>query len=125
MAVKLNDYKILVTHTKILPIVLAFFHLLNCVLAYFNFDSIALNYVAGISILPIIYLYHSSFVFKLCNYYRMFLHYCIVINVINVYDFYIGIPISNLQLLELVVSITILTMFMIIYMKFFSKCKKS
>ena len=49
-----SDIKRLITHTKVLPIVLAIFHFANCILAYFELNDIALNYVAGISILPII-----------------------------------------------------------------------
>lgn len=116
-----SDIKRLITHTKVLPILLAIFHFANCILAYFELNDIALNYVAGISILPIIYLYHASFAFKLCAYYRMFLHYCIFINLYNVYDYYIGIPVSDIQYLHIIIATTILTLLIIIYLKFFYK----
>lgn len=116
-----SDIKRFITYTKILPIVLAIFHFINCILAYFNLNDIALNYIAGISILPVLYLYYASFVFKLCAYYRMFLHYCVIINIYNVYDFYIGIPVDNLQNLHIIIGITILSLLIIIYLKFFYK----
>ena len=98
--------------------ILAFFHLLNCIFGYFNLNNIILGYISGISILTIGYLYLVSYIIKLCEYYRMFLHYCIIIDIINVYDYYIGISITNIQLIYLYVIITITIMFIILYLKF-------
>ena len=48
-----------------------------------------------------------SYIIKLCEYYRMFLHYCIIIDIINIYDYYIGIPITNIQLIYLTILLNI------------------
>lgn len=111
--------KVFVLVSKVFPVVLALCHLLNCVFGYFNWNNIILGYISGISILTIGYLYFVSYIIKLCGYYRMFLHYCIIIDIINVYDYYIGIPITNIQLMYLYVIITITIMFIILYLKFF------
>lgn len=115
----MNKTKLFVLVSKVLPMILAFFHLLNCIFGYFNLNNIILGYISGISILTIGYLYLVSYIIKLCEYYRMFLHYCIIIDIINVYDYYIGIPITNIQLMYLYVIITITIMFIILYLKFF------
>ena len=81
--------------------------------------NIILGYISGISILTVGYLYFISYLIKLCGYYRMFLHYCVIIDIINVYDYYIGIPITNTQLMLLYIIITIIVMFIILYLKFF------
>lgn len=91
--------KKLILVTKILPILLAFVHLLNSIISYFVDYSIILGYIGSISILTIFYLYLASYVFKLCAYYRMFLHYCVLIDIINIFDYYIGIPINDKELL--------------------------
>ena len=111
--------KLFVLVSKVLPMVLAFYHLLNCVFGYFGWNNIILGYISGISILTICYLYFISYLIKLCGYYRMFLHYCVIIDIINVYDYYIGIPITNIQLMFLYIIITIIVMFIILYLKFF------
>lgn len=78
-----------------------------------------LNYFASISILCVAYLYFASYVIRLCEYYRMFLHYCVVINILNILDYYIGLSVSDIGIYLIFVIITIVTMFIIIYLKFF------
>ena len=99
--------------------ILALCHLLNCIFGYFNWNNVILGYISGISILIIAYLYFISYLIKLCEYHRMFLHYCVIIDIINIYDYYIGIPITNIQLMFLYIIITIIIMFIILYLKFF------
>lgn len=111
--------KLFVLVSKVLPMVLALCHLLNCIFGYFNWNNVILGYISGISILTIGYLYLVSYLIKLCGYYRIFLHYCVIIDIINIYDYYIGIPITNIQLMFLYVIITIIVMFIILYLKFF------
>ena len=118
-SVNKNQMKFFVLVSKVLPMILALCHLLNCVFGYFGWNNVILGYISGISILTIGYLYFISYLIKLCGYYRMFLHYCVIIDVINIYDYYIGIPITNIQLMFLYVIITIIVMFIILYLKFF------
>ena len=92
-------YKIELRLLKIIPIILAFTALLNSILSYFNIDLYILSYIGGISIFTMIFLYLSSYVFKFCEYHRMFLHYVVVTWIINTIDYYIGIPINDLEYL--------------------------
>ena len=118
-SVNKNQMKLFVLVSKVLPMVLAFCHLLNCVFGYFSWNNIILGYISGISILTVSYLYLVSYLIKLCGYYRMFLHYCVIIDVINIYDYYIGIPITDVELFFLFTMISIIIMFIVIYLKFF------
>ena len=111
--------KLFVLVSKVLPMVLALCHLTNCAFGYFGLNNVILGYISGISILTVSYLYLVSYLIKLCGYYRMFLHYCVIIDIINIYDYYIGIPITNIQLMFLYIIITIIVMFIILYLKFF------
>ncbi len=121
MEEKLNktSVRVLVLTTKVLPIFIAIIQFLNVVISFFHGNDIPLNYIGGISLLPLLYLYLASYTFKLCEYYRMFLHYSVVVNLINIYDFYFGIPITDMDYLLLMVMLTILTMLVVIYLKFF------
>lgn len=107
--------------TKIIPVLIAIIHLINTILSFLGSNDIPLNYIGGISLLPIAYLYIASYTFHLCEYYRMFLHYSILIDLINCYDFYFGIPLNNKDYFILFICITIVTMLLIIYLKFFKK----
>ena len=46
--------------------VLAGCFLANTILSYFGIETEVLSYVAGIGILPLLFIYLSSFVFKFC-----------------------------------------------------------
>ena len=118
-SINVNKMKFFVLVSKVLPMILALCHLLNCVFGYFGWNNIILGYISGISILTVGYLYLVSYLIKLCGYYRMFLHYCVIIDIINIYDYYIGIPITDIQLMFLYIIITIIVMFIILYLKFF------
>lgn len=107
--------------TKVLPIIIAAIYFLNSTISFFYGNDIPLNYIGGVSLLPVLYLYLASYTFKLCEYYRMYLHYIVVINIINIYDYYIGIPIDDISMYLLCVLLTTITMFIIIYLKFFRK----
>lgn len=121
MAEKLNRRTIrkFILITKVIPILIAAVHCINSFLSFLSSNDIPLNYIGGISLLPIIYIYVASYTFKLCNYYRMFLHYSILIDALNIYDFYIGIPLNDTNYFILFICITIVTMLITIYLKFF------
>lgn len=107
--------------TKVLPIVIAAIYFLNSTISFFYGNDIPLNYLGGVSLLPILYLYLASYTFKLCEYYRMFLHYIVICDILNIIDFYIGVPLNDVNYFILFIIITIITMFIIIYLKFFKK----
>ena len=107
-------YKIELRLLKIIPMILAFTALLNSILSYFNIDLYILSYIGGISIFTMVFLYLSSYVFKFCEYHRMFLHYIVVTWIINTIDYYIGIPINDLEYLCLQMIIAGISLFIIL-----------
>ena len=109
-------YKIELRLLKIIPMILAFTALLNSILSYFNIDLYILSYIGGISIFTMIFLYLSSYVFKFCEYHRMFLHYVVVTWIINTIDYYIGIPINDLEYLYLQMIIAGISLFIILFL---------
>lgn len=113
--------KIFVLVTKYLPMLIALIHFINTVISYFYGNDIPLNYLGGVSLLSVSYLYLASYTFKLCEYYRMFLHYIVACNILSIYDFYIGVPLTDVEFFLVFVMLTIVTMFVIIYLKFFKK----
>ena len=107
-------YKIELRLLKIIPMILAFTALLNSILSYFNIDLYILSYIGGVSIFTMVFLYLSSYVFKFCEYHRMFLHYVVVTWIINTIDYYIGIPINDLEYLCLQMIIAGISLFIIL-----------
>lgn len=90
--------------------------MVNTVSSYFGVDIPILASIAGMSLIPLIFMYISSYVFKFCEYHRMFLHYIAVNDIINIYDWYIGISVTNRELFVLHMSITGISLFIILYL---------
>lgn len=109
-------YKLELYLLKVIPMLLALIAFLNTVLSYFDIDLVIWSYIGSVSLLPLIFLYMSSYVFKFCEYHRMFLHYVVVTNVLNIYDYYVGIPISDRELLVLHMIVAGISLFVILYL---------
>ena len=109
-------YKIELGLLKVIPMILALTALLNSILSYFGIDLYILSYIGGVSIFTMLFLYLSSYVFKFCEYHRMFLHYIVSAWIINIIDYYVGIPISDLEYLCLQMIIAGISLFIILYL---------
>lgn len=110
-------YKIEIGLLKIIPMVLAGIYLSNTILSYFlDIDLIILSYIGGVSLLPLIFLYLSSYVFRFCIYHRVFLHYITLNELILTLDTHIGLPISDLEYFCLQMSIFGISLFLFLYL---------
>lgn len=109
-------HSIVIKLLKIIPMLLALTALLNTLLSYFYMEVPLLSYIGGVSILPLLFLYLSSYAFGFCSYHRMFLHYVLVNWILNIYDYYIGIPLSDKDLLMMYLIITGIFLFVILYL---------
>lgn len=65
-------YKILLILLKYIPIIIGVGYMLNTLLLLLGIDLAILSRLIGISLLPWLFLYISSFVFKFCSYHRSF-----------------------------------------------------
>lgn len=116
-----NIHKIQLWLLKIIPMTLSLIVLLNILLSYFGVDTFILSYLGGVSLLPMVFLYISSYAFKFCSYHRLFLHYVSINWILNIYDYYVGIPLSDKKLLMLYLIITGIFIFLILYRS--KKCR--
>lgn len=107
-------YKTALLYLKIIPILIAGLDFSHTVLSYYNVDIPAISYIAGISLLPIIFIFLTSYVFGFCSYHRIPIYYVITNNIICIYDEYIGIPISDRELLSVYISLLFLSIIVII-----------
>lgn len=109
-------YKIELYLLKVLPMLLAAIYLVNTVLSYYDIIIPALSYIGGLSFIPLVFMYVSSYVFRFCSYHRMFLHYIVVNDSINIVDYYYTLPISNWELFVMQMSIAGVSLFIILYL---------
>lgn len=109
-------YKIELYLLKVMPMLLAAIYLVNTVLSYYDIIIPVLSYIGGLSFIPLVFMYVSSYVFRFCSYHRMFLHYIVVNDSINLIDYYYTLPISDWELLILHMSVASIILFIILYM---------
>ena len=108
-------YKIELWTIKYIPFALALVCFVNTTLSYFDIDLTVFSYIGGISILPLVFLYLSSFVFRFCIFHRLPLHYVAVNMGINMLDDYVGIPLSDRTLMCMYMMITAIFIFVTAY----------
>lgn len=116
-------HKLLLVTLKVIPMILALLCLLNTALSYFGIDLVVISYIGGVSILPLLFLYISSYAFRFCEYHRMFLHYVTLNWILNIYDYYVGIPLSDRNLLAMYLMITCVFLFVTLYLYLKSRKK--
>ena len=109
-------YKIELYLLKVMPMLLAAIYLIYTVLSYYDIVLPALSYIGGLSFIPLLFMYISSYVFRFCSYHRMFLHYIVINDLINLIDYYYTLPISDWELLILHMSIAGISLFIILYL---------
>lgn len=109
-------YKIELYLLKIMPMLLAAIYLINTVLSYYDIIVPALSYIGGLSFIPMIFMYVSSYVFRFCSYHKMFLHYIVANNLINLVDYHYTLPISDWDLFTLHMGIAGISLFIILYL---------
>lgn len=109
-------YKMELYLLKVMPMLLAVIYLVNTVLSYYDIIIPVLSYIGGLSFIPLVFMYVSSYVFRFCSYHRMFLHYIVVNDSINLIDYYYTLPISDWELLILHMSVASIILFIILYM---------
>ena len=73
--------------------------ILHTIFSYYGIEASIFSYMGGISIIPLIYLFITSFSFQFCNKHRLPLYYIIISNTIALYDTRIGITITDKQML--------------------------
>lgn len=111
-------YKVELYLLKIIPMIVAGLYLANTILSYFSIDIPLFSVIGGMSLLPLIFLYVSSYVFKFCEYHRMFLHYIVVCDTTAYIEYYTGGILSDRDYLLLHIIIAGLFLYIILYLKF-------
>lgn len=111
-------YKLELYSAKVVPMLMAGITLANTVLSYLGIQLVCLSYIGGISLLVLIRFYITSYTYRFCSYHRMFLHYILISNGVALYDYHVGIPLSDVNLFALNMIIAGVSLFVILYFKF-------
>lgn len=91
-------YKIFITSIKYLPNILAVFQIIGLILSYLGTTSFFLTCLGGTSIVLLALLYLLSYLFRFCGLYRLSLNYITTITGLSILDWYVGLPLSDINL---------------------------
>lgn len=108
-------YKLQLASVKVVPIIVSALYLLNTLLSFLGFRCTVLDYIAGTSLITALLMYISSYAFRFCKYHRMFIHYILICNIIDMLDFYVGIPVSDSVLLYIFLALTGIFSYLALY----------
>lgn len=107
---------------KVLPMLIAGLFFTNTLLSTFGIDYRIFSYLASVGILPWVFIMAASYMFRFCEYHRMFLWYVLANNIVCWADAEFGLPISNWNLLILHFILAGITLFLVLF--FWIKCKR-
>ena len=120
---KRRSHKLLIVMLKFIPMITALCYFINELASFFGVDTPLFSHIAGMSLLPWLFILLAAFVFKFCIYHRMFLYYILIIDLLNIYDYYIGIPLDIYSLFVVHALVACVFLFLILY--FYVKCRKN
>lgn len=115
-------YKVLLITLKYIPLVITGFYILNTTLNILEIDAPVISNLAGVSFLTWIFLLLSNLVFRFCIYHRMFLYYILIVDIFNIIDYYIGIPLYKHEYIAIHSMFLGITLFLFLYL--YVKCNK-
>lgn len=115
-------YKVLLIIMKIIPFVLSINETIFTILHYYEIPCYSLNFIGGFSVLFLVQLYIMSYVFQYCIWHRVPLHYVTTVNILALYDTFVGIPLDDLQLLRMYLIIAGFSILWFIYLRVKKKC---
>lgn len=99
---------------KVMPMIVSLAYLIIATSYCFGVDMSIMSNIAGMSFIPLLFMYVSSYVFGFCSYHRMFLHYITFNNIIDMVDVYIEIQCR--MILASFVSLIGIVLFIILYL---------
>jgi len=118
-AVKVNKYlyKIELYLLKRIPVLISLLYLSNVILTSIGINLELFSLIGGMSVLPIIFFYVSSYAFGFCNYHRMFLHYITISEIFAWIDYKFYIVPTNKLYLTINSILFSVALFLTVYLK--------
>ena len=96
---------------KYIPHFIAFFYVLYTLLSFVGIDAVMLGRLTHISVIPWLFMYMTSHIFRYCYVHRLPLYYIASNELLIDSDYYIGLPVSDIKLLLIHLTAIIVLIF--------------
>jgi hypothetical protein len=93
---------------KILPAVMASSYLIELISTLLGFGTQVLVNFIGMIAAPVLFMYLASYVFKFCEYHRMFIHYVLIIEILTTAKWYFPLIVTGQILLNVTFVLSVL-----------------
>ena len=112
-------YKMELSLLKIIPMLIAGMYMADTVLFCLDVSMALPSFFFGTSLLPLLFIYLSSFVFQFCEWHRIFIYYVFVINMLNYLSLYSAFCFDNDKMIavHLIVAGACLFLALFLYVK--------
>ena len=104
-------YKGFLVILKYIPHFIAFFYVLYTLLYFVGIDAVMLGRLTHISVIPWLFMYMTSHIFRYCYVHRLPLYYIASNELLIDTDYYIGLPVSDIKLLLIHLTAIIVLIF--------------
>lgn len=115
------QYKLVLLLLKFIPFALGLSYAVYTILGFFGIDLVWIGNVIHLSIIPWLFIYLASFVFKFCIVHRLPLYYILINDALIMTDSYLNLPIETVNLFA--IHLTIIAFFIALIVIFYLKEK--
>lgn len=119
----LRSLKIFLRVTKFIPHLLALGYVIYTIFGLCGIDLIIMGSFIHVAILPWLYFFSNSIIYRYCYVHRLPLYYILVNEIITSTDYYINIPLStfNLLVIHILAIACLIFSYSIYYVKTYKK----
>jgi len=117
----LLSHKFLLILIKYIPHIIAFFYAIYNILGLLGIDFIIAGYFIHMSLLPWIFMYLLSFIFKYCYVHRFPLYYILCSEVLTTSDYLLNYSIEESTIL--MANLTLIACMIFGYTFYYTKCR--
>lgn len=117
-------HKLLIFVLKILPAIMASSYVIEMISIFLGFGTQVLVNFIGMIVAPILFMYLASYVFKFCEYHRIFIHYVLILEILTTIKWYYPIIVTSQLVLNISFFLSGLLMLCVVFFNVYKIYKK-
>lgn len=119
-----RKHKLLIFTLKILPAIMASSYVIDMISVFLGFGTqVVVNFI-GMIVAPILFMYLASYVFKFCEYHRIFIHYVLILEILTTVKWYYPVIVTSQLVLNISFILSGLLMLCVVFFNVYKIYKK-
>lgn len=119
-----RKHKLLIFTLKILPAIMASSYVIEMISIFLGFGTQVLVNFIGMIVAPILFMYLASYVFKFCEYHRIFIHYVLILEILTTVKWYYPVIVTSQMVLNISFFLSGLLMLCVVFFNVYKIYKK-